>query len=208
MLRKFTDSDIAKHQNIKILEHTRPDGSKKDYLFVERRPFISALVSIDGAYTILVEQFRPVIGVTTLEIPMGKLEKDESPEQALFRELQEELSLHLDAAPKLEVLSDGKPEFIEFGGMEITSYEPEYVSPGFSNSICYPFTVNLVNPSRPIDCCSLHPKEEGLTLHLKEINSELADQLSGISRYSLIEFLYNKLEESIEHQKDCPAPKE
>ena len=40
--------------------------------------------------TILVEQFRPPVGQSTIEFPAGLIDEDETPEQAALRELREE----------------------------------------------------------------------------------------------------------------------
>jgi 8-oxo-dGTP pyrophosphatase MutT (NUDIX family) len=40
--------------------------------------------------TIIVEQFRPPVGQTTVEFPAGLIDKDESPQDAALRELREE----------------------------------------------------------------------------------------------------------------------
>ena len=51
---------------------------------------IPLLKSASGMETILVEQFRPPVGQTTMEFPAGLIDKSENPEQAALRELKEE----------------------------------------------------------------------------------------------------------------------
>lgn len=61
-------------------------------LLVRRRGGSAAAGSDDVAPpdTLLVEQFRPPVGRTTLEFPAGLIDADESPEEAALRELREE----------------------------------------------------------------------------------------------------------------------
>jgi len=51
------------------------------------------LVVLDGAELVAVRQTRPGPGAQTLELPSGKLEPGETPEQAAVRELAEECGL-------------------------------------------------------------------------------------------------------------------
>ena len=46
---------------------------------------------------ILVRQFRPAIGETVIELPSGQIDENESPEQAVVRELQEETGYVCDS---------------------------------------------------------------------------------------------------------------
>ncbi len=56
-----------------------------------KRPYANNEDSSSSAFdTILVEQFRPPIGKSTLEFPAGLIDADETPEQAALRELREE----------------------------------------------------------------------------------------------------------------------
>ena len=51
----------------------------------------TGVFAIDGDECYLVEQFRYAYGKTILEIPAGKLEKQEDPKTAALRELEEEI---------------------------------------------------------------------------------------------------------------------
>jgi ADP-ribose pyrophosphatase len=58
-----------------------------------RHPESVAIVAVDGDELVLVRQTRPGAPVRTLELPSGKLEPDETPEEAVVRELAEECGL-------------------------------------------------------------------------------------------------------------------
>ena len=51
-----------------------------------------------AAETILVKQFRPPVGVYTVELPAGLVDEGESPAAAAVRELREETGLVADVA--------------------------------------------------------------------------------------------------------------
>ncbi len=193
MIRKFTAKDLANYPNIKILDYQ--DGNyKKEFLFVERKPFVSCLVVINNTYGIFVEQFRPIINQNTLEIPMGKLENSESPKDALIRELQEEINLFLEEQAFL--LLKGEPQKLIFDDFYIKEHPLANIGTGFSHSTQYPFTVYLHNNREDIltiiddHLCS---QEDDLKIHIKKLDENLLGELDGLSRYYLMDFLYHQL---------------
>jgi ADP-ribose diphosphatase len=58
-----------------------------------RHPESVAIVALDRDELVLVRQTRPGAPVRTLEVPSGKIEPGETPEQAVARELAEECGL-------------------------------------------------------------------------------------------------------------------
>jgi ADP-ribose pyrophosphatase len=62
-----------------------------------RHPESVAIVALDGDDLVAVRQTRPGAPVRTLELPSGKIEPGESPEQAVARELAEECGLAAQA---------------------------------------------------------------------------------------------------------------
>ncbi len=53
----------------------------------------AAIVAVDGNEVVLIKQFRPSVEETLLEIPAGRIDEGETPEQAASRELEEETGL-------------------------------------------------------------------------------------------------------------------
>ncbi|MGL4394403.1 MAG: NUDIX domain-containing protein [Brevinema sp.] len=197
MIRPFEEKDITSFPNIKILAN--PELSK-EYLLVERKPFISCFIVIDQKYTIFVEQFRPVINQITTEMPMGKIEEtDLSPREATIRELAEEVSLFVDGnKAHLCVLDPKTKEFkdLEFSFYKFTEEKPIYVSPGFSNSKQHPFILELETPKDnfldQIQGYELCSQESNLTVSFARISEELIDRLEGVTKFMLISYLFHK----------------
>ncbi len=78
-----------------------PDGSQSRREVLEH-PGAVALVAVDGDRKIyLVEQFRSPMEKVLLEIPAGKLDPGETPEEAGRRELQEETGMKAEKVIKL-----------------------------------------------------------------------------------------------------------
>ncbi len=197
MIRKFTANDLINYPSIKILEYQKGDY-KKEFLLVERKPFVSCLVVINNTYGIFVEQFRPIIDKNTLEIPMGKIEDfDTSPKEALIRELREEINLFLDDQAYL-LLKDGNQTIkLIFDSFNIIEHPSANIAPGFSLSTQYPYTLYLQsdreNLLTTINNFKLFSQEDNIKLHLKKLDESLLSELDGISRYYLMDFLYNQL---------------
>lgn len=66
------------------------NGSFKERLIIKHPGGISVIPFIDDENILMVTQYRYALGTDTLEIPAGKLNKSESPEEATHRELKEE----------------------------------------------------------------------------------------------------------------------
>ncbi|MGL4388423.1 MAG: NUDIX hydrolase [Brevinema sp.] len=202
MIRAFEEKDIPFFPNIKILS---PADSPKNYLLIERKPFVSCLIIIDQKYTILVRQFRPVIQQNTVEMPMGKIEEyDHSTLHAIIRELSEEISLFITADKTdkdrayLSIINsltkDSKN--IIFSSFKFTEEKVNYISPGFSNSKQYPFILELSTHSGDFlkECIGyeLYSQENNLIVTVSEISKELMNHLDGLTRFTLISYLFNQ----------------
>jgi ADP-ribose pyrophosphatase len=67
----------------------QPDGTEKRYYWAEL-PTAVVVVAVEGNELLFVEQYRPTIRETHLELPAGVVEANESFEAAGARELREE----------------------------------------------------------------------------------------------------------------------
>jgi ADP-ribose pyrophosphatase len=67
----------------------QPDGSTKRYYWA-RLPTAVVVVAVTDGQLVLVEQYRPTVRETQLELPAGIVEADESYTEAGARELREE----------------------------------------------------------------------------------------------------------------------
>lgn len=194
MIRAFSPKDISNFPEINILSY--PEHNPKEYLFIKRKAFISCVVVIDKKYTILVEQFRPVIQQDTLEVPMGKIDPtDLSPKDALIRELQEECNLFIDDPYYLLVEKDNSTETkkIIFDSIKLKKDKENYLSPGFSNAKQYPFVVEFStkydNFLEQLNGFHLLSQESSINLQVQIINKDLIDKLDGISRYLIASYI-------------------
>ena len=90
---KITDVEVIAEGRVfryEKLKVTLPDGARS-HRDVVRLPGGCAVVPIDGeGYVYLVSQYRAAVKRVTLELPAGRLEPGETPEECAERELLEE----------------------------------------------------------------------------------------------------------------------
>ncbi len=94
------------------------EGSKFIREVVKFGEAAAALPILDDGKVVLVRQFRAAIGGWILEIPAGKVEPGEDPEECIARELVEEIGY--------------KPRYLE----KLVSV---YTTPGYSNEVLHIF---------------------------------------------------------------------
>jgi ADP-ribose pyrophosphatase len=87
--------------SVGVERHRLPDGRHADFEIV-RHPGGAAVVPLlDGGQVVLIRQFRPAVGEMIWEIPAGRLEPGETPEQCVARELAEEAGYRAGAMERL-----------------------------------------------------------------------------------------------------------
>jgi ADP-ribose pyrophosphatase len=79
----------------------QPDGSTKRYYWAALPPAVVVVAVVDGQL-LFVEQYRPTIGETQLELPAGVVEDGESFTTAGARELREETGFDPDSTALLQ----------------------------------------------------------------------------------------------------------
>ncbi|RII00529.1 O-acetyl-ADP-ribose deacetylase [candidate division NPL-UPA2 bacterium Unc8] len=103
---------------LRLDELLLPDGRKSIHETVEHRGAACAIPLLPDGRVVLVKQFRQATGEIIYEIPAGRLEEGEEPQDCIKRELMEEIGYRA-----------GKLELLLF----------YYVSPGFSNEMIHIF---------------------------------------------------------------------
>ncbi len=95
---------------------------------IVRHPGAVAILPINYDNEIyFVKQYRKALDMELLEVPAGKLEKNEIPYECALRELQEEIG---------------------FAAKNLTLLGSFYSSPGFSNEIIYIYKAEDLTPSK------------------------------------------------------------
>ncbi|GAB6948276.1 ADP-ribose pyrophosphatase [Vulcanisaeta sp. JCM 16161] len=107
---------------------TLPNGHEMNLEKVVFPHAVAALPIYEGNKVVLLRQFRPVVNDYIIEVPAGIIESNERPEQALIRELSEEIGAEVDYFEKL------------FEGFTSPGYSTEYIT------IYYASVKNLREP--------------------------------------------------------------
>ena len=120
---------------------------------VEHLPSIGLIPIIDNDEILLVTQYRHAAGKIVLEIPAGKIEKGETPEQAALREMREEVGY------------TGK----------LSQILHWYLAPGYSTELMYIFIVtNLEKIKR-----GTLDEDENIVVKRMKLNKVLEKCING-----------------------------
>ncbi len=87
--------------SLAIEEHCLPDGRLADFEMVRHPGGAAVLPLLSDGRVVLIRQYRPAGGGMVWEIPAGRLEPGESPENCVLRELQEEIGYRAGRIEKL-----------------------------------------------------------------------------------------------------------
>jgi ADP-ribose pyrophosphatase len=107
ILKVQKDSSIPWYDQIKktvILPH---EPMEQTYYSIKPSDYVSILARTPEDTIIIVRQYRPAIEDYVYELPSGHLEKGETPEQAIRRELKEETNCK---ARKVILLGENYPD--------------------------------------------------------------------------------------------------
>lgn len=78
-----------------------PSGLRQDLLVIDHPGAVAVVPLFDDGEVLLVRQYRHALGAWLLEIPAGRVEAGEAPEQAARRELEEETGLRAGVLEEL-----------------------------------------------------------------------------------------------------------
>ena len=129
------------------------DGATSPYYLLRTSDYVTVLAKTTDGSVLLVQQFRPVVGAETLELPSGHVEEGESPEVAARRELAEETGYE---AQEFELLGTLAPDTGRLG-----------------NKLWCFYAQNATLIRTPTDL------EEGVRLVLYEFDNLLRDVATG-----------------------------
>ena len=83
-----------------------PDGRKhNDYYILEYPDWATAFALTEDNEVVMVRQYRHGLGVISTELPGGVMDKDETPQQAITRELKEETGYEFSSVEYLGKVS-------------------------------------------------------------------------------------------------------
>ncbi|MEK6249724.1 MAG: NUDIX hydrolase [Planctomycetales bacterium] len=77
--------------DVALEKHAMPDGRESKFEIIRHPGGAAVLPFLPDGQVLLIKQFRPAIGTMVYEIPAGRLEPNESPEECAGRELIEEV---------------------------------------------------------------------------------------------------------------------
>lgn len=76
--------------DVALETHAMPDGRQSNFEIIRHPGGAAVLPVLPDGQLLLIQQFRPAIGMMVYEIPAGRLEANESPSACASRELIEE----------------------------------------------------------------------------------------------------------------------
>jgi ADP-ribose pyrophosphatase len=85
----------------------RPPGYSQPHYSIRTQDYVLVVATTVEGCLVLVRQFRPAVGETTLEFPSGHVERGETPLEAAQRELLEETG---HVASTLELMGNLSPD--------------------------------------------------------------------------------------------------
>ena len=77
--------------DVALEKHARPEGLQSNFEIIRHPGGAAVLPVLPDGQVMLIKQFRPAIGAMVYEIPAGRLEPNESPQECAGRELIEEV---------------------------------------------------------------------------------------------------------------------
>lgn len=100
----------------KMLKKTfaMPNGNTEDFDIVKNGEVVCCLALTSDSRVILTKQFRPAQEKILMELPGGGMEKGETPERAMARELLEETGYAGDAQLVCKSLSSGYDTLVRY----------------------------------------------------------------------------------------------
>ncbi len=87
--------------SLNLEEHRLPDGRQAEFEIVRHPGGAAVLPLLADGRVVLIRQFRPSVGGMIWEIPAGRLEEGEDPEDCVARELEEETGYRAASWEKL-----------------------------------------------------------------------------------------------------------
>ncbi|BDH61327.1 ADP-ribose diphosphatase [Lysinibacillus sp. PLM2] len=124
-MKKFEEKSVRSERiyegkvvSLKIDDVILPNGKEAKREIINHPGAVAIIAITDEGKLVLVEQYRKALERSIIEIPAGKLEKGEAPEQTARRELEEETG---------------------YGCQNLTYVQSFATSPGFADEIIHIF---------------------------------------------------------------------
>ena len=107
---KVEGETVFKTPWFEILTKRLPAAGQPQYIIHAPDFVVIVALTIDNAL-LMVRQYRPAVGATTLELPAGHVEPGETPEAAARKELAEETGYEADRFELIATLSPSTARF-------------------------------------------------------------------------------------------------
>lgn len=131
LTEKFLDSEVVFKGNLLNVfsDHIKlPNGKKATREYIKHPGAVAVVPITEEGNIVLVKQYRYPVGKVLLEIPAGKLDKGEQPDECALRELEEETG---------------------YVAQKITKLASIYTTPGFTDEVIHLYVAENLLLAKP-----------------------------------------------------------
>ena len=125
-MRKSQQIYAGRILTLNIEEHELPNGRRVSCEIVRHPGAVGVVPLLDDGRIVLIRQYRAAMNGMVIEIPAGKLEAGEVPEECVEREIQEEIGYRVKSMRKLGLMHNA----VGFSDACLHMFAAEITDPG------------------------------------------------------------------------------